>query len=103
VAARDGGEEQRRVDARRQSIDCGECARRQRHATAPRLRVGRQHAVSEPALHDDGGTGSIDVAPLDRRPLVRTESRLGAEDHERSVDGAKLDGERVDLVAGERP
>jgi hypothetical protein len=53
-------------------------------------------------LHGDGSARPVDLAPLDRNPLVRAEARRGGEDNERPVDRPEFLGDRVDLLARER-
>ncbi len=104
VAAGRGGEEQRRVEPRRQRLERRERPRAQRHPPARplRLREWGQHAVGVAALDGDGPPGPVEVAPLERDPLVRPEPGLGGEDDEQPVGGAELEYERVDLLGGER-
>jgi hypothetical protein len=54
--------------------------------------------VGVAALHGDASAGSVKVAPFERRPLVRPESRLGGEDDEGPVERPELGRERVDLL-----
>src|SRR6266545_7140844 len=93
VAALRGREEDRRVDARWERLDGVEGPCRQRHAPARslRLRVRGEHAVGEAALHDDGAALAVDIAALERHPLVRSKLRLGCEDDERPEGGPELE------------
>jgi hypothetical protein len=103
VAASERREQERRVEARRQGLDGGRRAAAQRDPAPRRLRVRRQETVGEPPLDDDGGTGEVNVAPLDRDPLVRPQARLGGDDGERPEDRAELGGKRVDPPAPTPP
>jgi flavin-dependent dehydrogenase len=61
-----------------------------------------EDAVGVAAQDGDGAAGPVDVAAFERRPFVRAQPGLGGEHDERPVQRAELDGERVDLVEGER-
>src|SRR4029450_12117311 len=72
-AALRSGEDERRVQTRRQLLERLEGARTQRDtsARANRLRVGRRDATGIAALDGDGLPCAIEVASLERDPLVR--------------------------------
>jgi hypothetical protein len=44
---------------------------------------------------------AIEVAPLERDPLVRSEPCLGGEDDQRPEGGPELERERIDLLERE--
>jgi hypothetical protein len=62
-------EQQRRVDPRREAVQRGARAPRQRDTPAAGLRVRRHGAVGHAPLHED--RAAVDVAALERGPLVR--------------------------------
>ena len=67
-----GGEQERRVEPRREgsSAASARAVSGTRRRTL-RLRVRGQDAVGEAALDDDGAACAVDVAALERDPLVR--------------------------------
>jgi hypothetical protein len=67
-----------------------------------RFRVRRQDAVRVLALHGQRRARAVDVASLERDPLLGSQPRLGADDRDRPVCLAELHDECVDLLGLER-
>jgi hypothetical protein len=104
-AAERGGEHERGVELRWDGVQRGERAARQRHLPpcARGLAELDDLAVADGAQHVDRARPAVDVAPLERLPLLGAESRRRGEEREGGVRRGQLGAQRGQLVAGEDP
>jgi hypothetical protein len=102
VAAARSGEEERRVETGRESVEGVQDALAQRNpsALAARLRGLLEDALRVNTLHRNDARLAVDVAALERNPLLGAQAGAGGEHGDRAEPRAELDRDGLDFLPG---